>query len=58
MAKVFKGFNIHLESKTKVKQLRELLAGNAEDGDDFQEIAQEIIDAIDEKVTFDSDSAD
>lgn len=56
MAKVFKGFNIHLESKAKVAKLREILEDVSGDNED---LADEIIEAIDEKVQFDSDvSAD
>lgn len=56
MAKVFKGFNIHLESKAKVKALRDILDNfDACNNEEEAELAQEIIEAIDEKVEFDND---
>lgn len=52
MIKVFKGFNINVGAKADLKVLRDILAESDSD------VAQSVVDAIDEKVTFDTDTAD
>ena len=52
MIKVFKGFNINVGTKADLKVLRDILAESDSD------VAQSVVDAIDEKVTFDTDTAD
>ena len=57
MAKVFKGFNLNLGTKKEVKMLREIMQECVDNSpEDLADLAQEIIEAIDDKVVFDDDS--
>ena len=55
MAKVFKGFNLNLGTKKEVKMLRDVLSSYEGTGEEENRLINEIIEAIDDKVSFDND---